>query len=140
MYVYIYTYIHIPIYIYIYVYAYLGRKCRQASMHLGPVGNEGLLGPSRSEDPTKIKSPQNYSKILPKPPRKPPKIHSWNSFGPSWPPLGPSWRQEAPKNEKRPKNWSSDPSPGLHFGRVFQPCWHYIGPSCAPRVHGNIIL
>ena len=29
----------------------------------------------------------------------------------------------------------SEPPSGLHFGRVFEPCWHYVGPCCAPRAH-----
>ena len=42
-------------------YQYLGRNRKYASMRLGPVGTEGLLGSSRSEDPTKT---------LPKPSEK----------------------------------------------------------------------
>ena len=26
---------------------------------------------------------------------------------------------------------------GFHFGRVFGPCWRYVGPDGAPRAHGN---
>ena len=40
---------------------YLVRKRKQASMRLGPLGPEGLLGSSRSEDPTK-----NLPKTIPK--------------------------------------------------------------------------
>ena len=65
----------------------------------------------RYQKPSKTypKSTQNLPKIYPKSNQNPPKIHSWISLGPSWPPLGPSWRQEAFKNEERPKNRSSDP-------------------------------
>ena len=89
------------------------RKRKQASMRLGPVGIEELLGSSKSEDPTKNlpktipKIFQNLPKTIQKSIQNPPKINSWSSLGSSWPPLGSSWRQEALKNERRSKNRSS---------------------------------
>ena len=55
---------------------YLERKRKQASMRLGPVGIEELLGSSRSDDPlNKFPKPlQKSCKIVPKPFQNPPQI------------------------------------------------------------------
>ena len=85
------------------------------------------------------KSYQNLVKIHPKCIPNPPKIHSWSSLGPSWPRLGPSWRQEALKNETRPKNQSSDPPSGPPFWEGFRAmlalCWAMLRSKSAWKAH-----
>ena len=54
------------------------------------------------------------------------------SLGPSWLLLGPCWRQEAFKNEKGPKNRSSDPPSSAMLAL----CWARL----LSKSHGNHIL
>ena len=90
------------------------------------------------------KSIQNPPKILPKSFQNPPRIHPKLTLGALLGRLGRilghlgAKRPSRTKQDRKTRVWITPP--GLHFGRVFEPCWHYVGPCCAPTTHGNHIL